>query len=58
MPGIQLRTCYGVSFILERRIFYLDSVSQESEVEIFVEKRGKREDQQLLAHFNSIMDRG
>jgi len=48
----------SLSFILERMIFYLDRVSQESEVEISVEKRGKREDLQLLSHFNSIMDRG
>jgi hypothetical protein len=27
-------------------------------VEIFVEERGKKEDQMLLAHFNSILDRG
>ncbi|MCX5885933.1 MAG: DUF3800 domain-containing protein [Proteobacteria bacterium] len=48
----------SLSFILERLIFYLDKIDKTAKVEIFVEERGKKEDQMLLAHFNSILDRG
>lgn len=46
------------SFILERLIFCLDKMDKNSTIEILVEERGKKEDHLLLAHFNSIMDRG
>ena len=48
----------SLSFIIERLIFYLDSLPEETSVKIIVEQRGKKEDQMLLSHFNSIMDRG
>jgi len=48
----------SLSFILERLIFYLDGFNRDATVEIIVEERGKKEDQTLLSHFNSILDRG
>ena len=48
----------SLSFILERLIFYLDGIGAECNVEILVEERGRKEDQALLAHFNSILDLG
>lgn len=50
--------CLSLSFILERLIFFLDSMETNSKTNILVEKRGKKEDQQLLSHFNSIKDQG
>ena len=47
-----------LSYILERLIFCTDNKSVSSTVSIVIEKRGKREDQQLLAHYNGIIDRG
>ena len=47
-----------LSYILERLIFCTDSYSINSTVSIVIEKRGKNEDRQLLAHYNSIVDRG
>jgi len=46
------------SFVLERLVFYLNNADKSAGVEILVEERGKREDGQLLAHFNTVMDRG
>ena len=48
----------SLSFVLERLIFYLDRIDEQASVEIIAEERGKREDQMLLSHFNSILDRG
>ncbi len=48
----------SLSFIIERLIFYLDSLQENTQVKILAEERGKKEDQSLLSHFNSIMDRG
>lgn len=48
----------SLSFIIERLIFYLDNLPEKTIVQIIVEQRGKKEDQMLLSHFNSIMDRG
>ena len=48
----------SLSFILERVIFFLDNISKSSRVRIFVEERGRRENTQLVSHFNSILDRG
>lgn len=48
----------SLSFVLERLIFYLDNVDDQAKVEILVEERGRREDQILLSHFNSILDSG
>ena len=46
-----------LSYILERLIFCTDSLLV-STVSIVIEKRGRREDKQLLSHYNSIIDRG
>ena len=48
----------SLSFVLERLIFYTDQLDKSVIIEIVVEERGKREDQALLSHFNSIVDRG
>jgi len=48
----------SLSFILERLVFYLDKINEYDYVEIIVEERAKREDNSLIAHFNSIMDLG
>ena len=47
-----------LSYILERLIFCTDQNSNTSTVSITIEKRGKKEDKQLLAHYNSVIDRG
>src|SRR3989344_3722081 len=46
-----------LSFILERLVFCTDK-STSSKVSIVIEKRGRKEDQQLLAHYNSVTDLG
>jgi len=46
-----------LSFILERMIFCLDK-HNDSTVELIIEKRGKKEDAQLLTQYNTILDRG
>jgi hypothetical protein len=48
----------ALSFIIERLVFCLDKIGPVSTVNILVEERGKKEDQQLLSHFNSTMDMG
>ncbi len=48
----------SLSFIVERMIFCLDTKDSNSEVKLFAEQRGRREDSNLLAHFNSLADRG
>lgn len=47
-----------LSYILERLIFCTDNRNSSSTVSIVIEKRGKKEDQQLLAHYNGVIDRG
>lgn len=48
----------SLSFIMERLIFCLDSIDHEAKVNIKAEKRGSKEDNLLLAHYNSVLDRG
>jgi hypothetical protein len=48
----------SLSFIMERLILCLNKIDKEAIVNIKVEKRGKKEDQLLLAHYNSILDQG
>jgi len=48
----------SLSFIIERLIFCLDSQDKSSSVNIKIERRGKKEDQQLLDQYNVILDRG
>ncbi|MFA5433002.1 MAG: DUF3800 domain-containing protein [Candidatus Paceibacterota bacterium] len=47
----------SLSFIIERLIFCLDNKTN-SNVDIKIEKRGKKEDQQLLSQYNKILDNG
>lgn len=57
--GKTARNPYGLclSFVLERLVFCLDEI-KDSNVEIIIEKRGKREDEQLLSQYNTILDLG
>lgn len=48
----------SLSFVLERLIFCLDHLGKDSQVRMKAEKRGPKEDSMLLAHYNSIVDRG
>lgn len=47
-----------LSYILERLIFCTDNRNSSPRVSIIIEKRGKKEDDQLLAHYNGITDMG
>jgi hypothetical protein len=47
----------SLSFIMERLIFCLDK-NPSSVVDIKIEKRGRKEDTQLLEHYNRIRDTG
>ncbi len=45
----------SLSFVIERAIFLLDEVKDESkELKIVIEKRGKKEDNNLASHFSKI----
>lgn len=46
-----------LSYILERLVFCTDE-NKPSTVEINIEKRGKKEDDQLLSYYNKVVDRG
>lgn len=49
----------SLSFVIERAVFYLDSLDGfEKEVEIVIEKRGKKEDKKLEEHFQRLISRG
>ncbi len=48
----------ALSFVIERLVFCLDRIDSDLPVNILVEERGRKEDQQLLAHFNATMDMG
>jgi len=48
----------SLSFIIERLIFCLDQLDKDARVNIKVEKRGKDADNLLLAHYNSIFNKG
>lgn len=49
----------ALSFIVERVVFCLDQVaSNDAKLDIVLEKRGKKEDRQLEAHFNRLRARG
>ena len=51
---------YGLSlsFIIERTVFFLDSQKNKVELYVCAEKRGKKEDAELLRYYNEILDRG
>jgi len=46
------------SFIMERIIFYTDSIDRAGQVVIVPERRGRKEDDLFVSHYNSIMDSG
>lgn len=49
----------ALSFIIERAIFCLDEViNTEKQLEIVIEKRGKKEDKKLEEHFQRLLSRG
>lgn len=48
----------SLSFIIERLVFCLDKGGKNSSVDIKIEKRGRKEDQQLLDQYNTTLDRG
>lgn len=50
----------SLSFVLERAIFYLESLhsSDDTLLDVVVEMRGKKEDANLLNYFNQLLDRG
>lgn len=48
----------SLSFIIERLIFCLDKKDNNSSIDIKIERRGKKEDQQLLDQYNTILDKG
>ncbi len=50
----------SLSFVLERTVFYLDSVKGEDEIELhtIVEMRGKKEDNALRLYYGQLLDKG
>ncbi|MDO8558972.1 MAG: DUF3800 domain-containing protein [bacterium] len=48
----------SLSFIMERLIFCLDKKEVKSVIDVQIEKRGRKEDQQLLNQYNRILDNG
>lgn len=47
-----------LSYILERMVFCTNDPNATPTVAITIEKRGRKEDGQLLSHYNGILDRG
>ena len=57
----KLNDVYGLSlsYIMERVVFYLDSVGRDNiELRTVIERRGKKEDKSLLNYYNQLLDRG
>ena len=57
----RLNDVYGqsLSYIMERTVFYLDSLAANSiHLTTIVECRGKKEDKALLDYYNKVSDRG
>lgn len=49
----------ALSFIIERAVFCLDEKqNEEKQLEIVIEKRGKKEDKKLDEHFQRLLSRG
>ena len=48
----------SMSFLIERSVFYLDSLKKELDLNIIVEMRGKKEDANLYRHFMNLIDKG
>ena len=51
---------YGqsLSFLIDRSIFFLDDVSNNADMHIMAEMRGKQQDQNLLNYYNKLRDTG
>ena len=57
----KLNDVYGLSlsYIMERVVFYLDSVGKDNiELRTVIERRGKKEDKSLLNYYNQLLDKG
>ncbi|WP_158990814.1 DUF3800 domain-containing protein [Mucilaginibacter sp. L196] len=48
----------SLSFIIERTVFYLDDTPTNNNVQIVIERRGKKEDKKLTEHWQKLMARG
>ena len=48
----------SLSFIVERTVFYLDSIGKSIDLNVIIEKRGKKEDNSLFNYYNQLIDRG
>jgi len=48
----------SLSFIIERTVFYLDNIGKSIDLNVIIEKRGKKEDYNLLNYYNQLIDRG
>lgn len=50
----------SLSFLMERTVFYLDSISENKDVilDIIVEMRGKKEDKNLYDYFMQLLEKG
>ncbi len=49
----------SLSFIIERSIFFLDSIKDsDKKLDIIIEKRGSAEDKKLAQHFQKLISRG
>jgi len=51
---------YGqsLSFLIERSIFFLDDVSEDADLHIMAEMRGRQQDKNLLNYYNKLRDVG
>jgi len=58
--GLVAKDPYAISlsFIMERLIFCLDKKDADAIIDVVIEKRGKKEDQQLVNQYNTILDKG
>lgn len=58
--GNQAKDPYTISlyFVIEQMIFCLNSLDKDATVDIKLEMRGRKEDNLLASHFNSILDMG
>ena len=49
----------ALSFMIERSVFYLDDINLPGKnLQIVIEKRGKKEDKKLDEHFQRLIARG
>lgn len=47
-----------LSYIIERLVFCMNDINEETKVSIFIEKRGTKEDAWLAQHLQTILSRG